>query len=159
MASYSITVSSYFNLLGMGRTNRWGDSAPSGTTLTWQSAGAATFNNFWGDQKDLEIKIQKQISTNMGFDIDPQKNVTKQINTTLDMSSSVGKRVQKAMTSTLGLTSSMTTLTKQNNGWDYVYPDGTTNAVTRTITEYSSVSSTDTTWSEQTYPTTTWSEV
>lgn len=159
MANYSITVSSSFNLLGGGRTNRWGDSAVSGTTLVFQSAGLSTFNNVWGAQTDFELQMTKFIGNTMAFATDPQKAVTKEVTNSLDFSSTVGKRVSRQIDNEMGLASTMVTLTKQNRDWDYVYPDNTINAVGREITDYSSVTAGTTTWTDQSYTTTSWTEV
>jgi len=159
MANYSITVSNSFNLLGGGRANRWGDTSPSGTTLTWQSAGAATYENVWGAQTDFELQMTKVITNSLGFATDPQFGVTKQIDNSLGFTPNIGKNVTKQIDDTMGLDSSMAQVSRLNRDWYYVYPDNTTNLIAQSLTTYTTGTVTSASWTEQTYTTTTWTGV
>lgn len=152
MTDFTISVSSTFSLLGGSPVNQWG-------TLVWQSAGAATIYNLWGTQEDLPLFIGKNIITTIGLSSTQGKDVTKGVTETLDLSSTVAKQPTKGIVNTLSIDSDLTNLTKKNSIWDYVYPDGTTNAVDREITSYTSDSASAVSWFEQTYTTSTWTEV
>lgn len=158
MATFSITVSSGFNILGGGKANVWG-SAVCSSTLTWESSGAATFKNLWGAQNDIQVSVTKQISSTMTFASDPQKIVTKQVDNSLDMTSTVGKRVTKQIDDTLNTASTMVTLTKQAGDWSYVFPSDTTNIQASTFATYTSINPTSTSWTQQTTTSTSWTGV
>lgn len=158
MANYSITIANTFNILGGTPVNRWG-SAVSGRTLVWQSAGASTFKNLYGTQEDFELAITKGISNSLGFATDPQKSVTKQVNETLDVSSTVGKKVTRQIDETMSLANTMTTLTKQNGDWNYIFPGETDNAISQAVVTWATATDATTTWTTAAAVTTTWTEV
>lgn len=159
MSTISITVSNSFNLFGGGRTNRWGDAAPSGTTLVFQSAALATYNTLFGAQTDLELKIVKYVGNTVSFTPDPKKNITKQVDETVGLSDTTGKQVTKQVDETLNTTNSITTLTRMSGDWKYMYPPETSNIRASTSTVYTAVSASTSTWTRQSFTTTNWSEV
>jgi len=158
VANYSITIGNTFNILGGTPVNRWG-SAVSGRTLVWQSAGAATFKNLYGTQEDFELRITKGISNSLNFATDPQKSVTKQVTDSLDLSSTVGKKVTRQIDETMSLANTMTTLTKQNGDWNYLFPGETDNAVDQSEENWKVASDVNTTWTTAAGASTTWTEV
>jgi len=145
------------SVFGGTPVNRWG-SAVSGRTLVWQSAGASTFKNLWGTQEDFELQITKGISNSLNFATDPQKSVTKQIENSLDFSSTVGKRVTRQIDETMSLANTMTTLTKQNGDWNYIFPGETDNAIDQSDVTWSTGTAASTTWSTAAAASTTWTE-
>lgn len=157
MANYSITVSNTFNIFGGTPTNRWG-SAVSGRTLVWQSVGASTFENLWGTQEDFELLITKGISNSLNFATDPQKSVTKQVIDSIGLSSTVGKKVTRQIDESLSVANTMSTLTKQNNDWNYIFPGETDNAIDQAEVTWSVVSGSSSTWATAAAAATTWTE-
>jgi hypothetical protein len=160
MASYSITIGNTFNVFGGSKVNRWGDSYGSNTTLTWQSAGLATFQNFWGPQEDLEINVIKGISNSLDMSSTvSENNVTKFIGNTLDMTSTVGKRQTRFFSNQMAFSTLFTTLTVKNGDWDLVFPDGTTNAADRYEPSWTETAQSSASWTETAQTTTSWTEV
>ena len=159
MANYTQTIGNTFNVLGAGRTNRWGDGYGSGTTLVWQSAGAATFYNYFGDQRDLELRISKGIGNDLDLSSTVGKRVDKIYGNTLDLSSTIGKTLSRLYANTLVFSGVMTTLTVKNGDWDLVFPDGTTNASDRYEPTWNEAEQSSATWTETAQTTTSWTEV
>lgn len=144
MTAYSMTVTNSVRFFGEGPSSLW--NAYSWNAFKW-GEGTATIPH------QVRHLIQSAISPNSSMSF----RVVHLIQSALAPDSSVNFVLIRLITNQLAITSDMSSEVLQNGGYDYVFPDRTTEGERRSTAVYSSSTVSTPSWASQAVATTTWS--
>lgn len=129
MTDHTITITNEINVYGPEPTQKWG-------SMVWGV-------NLWGYENiDLYVSVFKPIAETIYCDSDAIKKACKYISNNFSVDADMSSE---------GLS--------DQNGWDYLFVDNTTEGENRDFSTYTDVSSNTASYTDLTATSTTWSNV